>query len=88
MQLYTVSSALIIGRLPFESIKGSRSSYPIDYLIYNQCKVNLSDKDTDKANGRKVIWPDFYWSILRCEDIRNHFSSEFIWKNVPLEWRE
>ena len=78
MKICTVSSALIISRRPFAFIKGSRSSDPIDYLLCNQCEVHLSDKDTDKENGPQFIWPDFYWSILHCRDIRNHYSSEFI----------
>ena len=60
----------------------------IDYLLCNQCEVHLSDEDTDKENGPQFIWPDFYWSILCCEDIHNNYSSEFIWEIFPLEWRE
>ena len=48
----------------------------------------MSDKDTDKVNGPQFIWTYFYWIILRCKDIRNHYSSEFIWKIIPLKWRE
>ena len=36
MQLCTVNSALIIGRIPFALIKGSIYSDPIDYLLCNQ----------------------------------------------------
>ena len=80
MKLCTVRIALIISMRPFAFIKGSRSSDPIDYLLCNQCEVHLSDEDTDKANGPQFIWSDFYWSILHCKDIRNHHSSDFIWK--------
>ena len=48
----------------------------------------MSDEDTDKANGLQFIWPGFYWIILHCRDIPYHYSSEFIWKIVPLKWRE
>ena len=78
MTLCTVRSALIISRRPFVFIKGSRSSYPVDYLLCNQCEVHLSDEDSDKANGPQFICPDFYWSILHCKDIHNNYSSEFI----------
>ena len=88
MKLCTVSSALIISRRLFAFIKGSRYSDTIYYLLCNKCDVHLSDKDTDEANGPQCIWPYFYWSILRCKDIHNHYSSEFVWKIVPLEWRE
>ena len=84
----TVSIDLIIIRRPFSFIKWYISSDPIDYLLCNQCEVHLSDEDTDKANGPQFIWPYFYWSILHCRDIRNHYSSGFIWKIVPLEWHE
>ena len=88
MQLCTVSSDLIIGRRPFEFIKGYIYSDPIDYLLCNQCKVNMNDEYADKENGPQFIWPYFYWSILHCKEIRNHYYSEFIWKIVPLEWHE
>ena len=48
----------------------------------------MSDEDSDKENGTQFIWPDFYWSIIQCKDIHDHYSFEFIWKIVPLEWRE
>ena len=51
MQLCIVITALIIGRRPFEFIKVSISSDPIDYLLCNQFQVHLSDKDTGKAKG-------------------------------------
>ena len=88
MIICTVSSALIISRRPFAFIRGSRSSDTIDYLLCNQCEVHLSYEDTDKANGPQFIWPAFYWSIMHCKDIHNHYSYEFIWKIVPLGWRE
>ena len=88
MKLCNVISALIINRRPFAFIKISRSSDPIDYLQCNQCEVFFSDEDTDKKNGPQFIWTDFYWSILHFKDIRNHYSSGFILKIVPLEWRE
>ena len=69
---------VIISEIPFAFIKGYRSSDPIDYLICNQYEVHLSDKDTDKENGPQFICPDFYGSILRYKDIRNHYYSEFI----------
>ena len=50
MQICTVSSALIIGSIPFVFIKVSRSSDTIDYLLFNKCEVHLSDEDTDKVN--------------------------------------
>ena len=28
-------------------------------ILCNQCEVHLSEKDTDKANGPKFIWPYF-----------------------------
>ena len=79
---------MIISWRPFEFIKGYISRDPIDYLLCNQCEVHLSDEDSDKENGPQFIWPYFYWSMLHYKDIRNHYSSEFIWKIVPLEWRE
>ena len=82
-----VSIALIISRTPFSFIKGSRSSDPIKYLLFNKCEVHFSDKDSDKENGPQFIWSGFYWIILLCRDIQNHYSSEFIWKFVPLECR-
>ena len=85
MKLCTVSSDSIIIRIPFTLIKRSRYSDIIDYLLFNQCGVHLSDKDNDKANGPHFIWPAFYWSIIRCKDICNNYSSEFIWKSVPFE---
>ena len=88
MKLCTVSSALIISRRPCAFIKWFRSSDTIDYLLCNQCEVNLSDEDTDKENGPQFIWRDFYWSILHWRDICNNYSSELIWKIVLLEWRE
>ena len=88
MKLCIVSSALIISRRPFSFIKGSRSSDTINHLICNQCEVHLSDKYTNKSNGPQFIWPGFYLIILHCRDIYNHYSSEFIWKIVPLIWRE
>ena len=69
MYLCTVSSDLIVDRRPFVLIKGSRSIDPVDYLLYNQCKVNLNEEYTDKANGPQFIWPYCYWSILICEEI-------------------
>ena len=83
MQLCTVSSALIIVRIPFAPIKGCRYIDPMDYLLCNKCEVHLSDENTNKANGPTFIWPYFYWIILSCEDIHNHYSYEFIWKIVP-----
>ena len=88
MKLCTVRNALIISRRPFSFIKRSRSSDPIDYLLYNQCEAHLSDEDSDKANGPQFIWPSFYWGILHCKGIRNNSSSNLICKIVPLEWRE
>ena len=88
MKLCNFSSALIIIRRPFSFTKGSRSIDTIDYLFWNECEVHLSDEESDKANGPQFIWPAFYWSILHCRDIRNNYSSEFIWKIAPLEWRE
>ena len=88
MKLCTFSSALIISMIPFVFIKGSVSSDPMDHLLCNQCELYLSDKDSYKSNGPQFIWPDFYWSIIHCKDIRNHYSSEFIWKIVPLVRRE
>ena len=87
-KLWTVSSALIVSKRPFSFIKGSRCSAPIDYLLRNQCEVHLSDEDSDKSYGPQFIWPAFYWSILHCKDIPNHYSSEFIWNFFPLECRE
>ena len=72
MKLCTVRSDLVIDMRPLEFIKGSRSIDPIDYLLCNQCEVHFSDEDTYKENGPQVIWPDFYWSILCCKDIRNN----------------
>ena len=88
MHIFNIRSDLIIGRRPFLFIEIYSSSDPIDYFLWNQCGVHLSDKDTDKANGPQVIWSDFYWSILQWEDIWNQYSSEFIWKISLLEWRE
>ena len=88
MKLCTVSSDFIIIRRPFALIKVTISSDPIDCLLCNQREVHLSDEDMDKANGPQLIWPDFYWSILRCKNISNHSYSKFIWKIVPLGWRE
>ena len=85
MKICAVSSDLIISRRPFIFIRGSRYSDPIYFLPCNQCEVHLSDKDNDKANGPHFIWPAFYWSIIRCKDICNNYSSEFIWKSVPFE---
>ena len=51
MQLCTVRSSFIIGRRTFLFMKLSRSSDPIDYLLCNQCGLNLSVEDADKANG-------------------------------------
>ena len=48
----------------------------------------MSDEYTDKANGLQFIWPFFYWSILRCEDSRNNYSSDCIWIFFPFEWCE
>ena len=78
MALCNISSALIISRRLFAFIKGYRTSDTIDHLLYNQCEVHLSDEDSDKSNGPQFIWLDFYWSITRRKDIRNHYSSEFI----------
>ena len=80
MKLCTVSSSLIISRRPFSFIKVSRYSDTIDYLLWNQCGVHLSDKDTNKANRLQFIWPDFYWIFIRCKDIRDHYFSEFFGK--------
>ena len=80
MKLCNARSASIITRRPFAFIKGSRSSDPIDYLLCNQFEVHLSDEDSDKANGPQSIWPYFYWSIIHCKDICNHYSSGFIWE--------
>ena len=88
MEIYTVSSALIISGIPFEFIKGYISNDTIDYLLCNKCEVHLIYEDTDKANDPQFIWTDFYWNILRCKYIRNHYSSDFIWKIVPFEWCE
>ena len=62
----------------------------IKLIIYYEINVKyiLVTKILIKANGPQFIWPDFYWSILRCEDIHNNYSSEFICKIVPLEWHE
>ena len=79
-RLCIFSSGLIISRRPFAFIKVSRYTDPIEYLLCNQYELYLSDKDSDKSNGPKFIWPYFYWSILRCKDIHNHYSSGFIWK--------
>ena len=87
MQFRTVRSYFIIVRRNFVFIRGIRSSDPIDYLLCNQCELYLSDKYNDKENGPQFIWPDFYWSILRYEDICKYDSYEFIWKIVHLEWR-
>ena len=51
-------------------------------------RVYLNEEDTDKENWLQFIWTDFYWSILRCEDIHNYYTSQFIWKSPPLEWHE
>ena len=88
IKLFTVISILIISRRPFAFIKEYISSDPIDYLLCNKFEVHLSDKDSDKANRPQFIWTDFYWSILHCKDTHNNSSSEFIWKIVPLKWRE
>ena len=48
MKLCTVINALIISMRPFVFIEGSIFSDPIDYLLYNQCEVHLSDKYNDK----------------------------------------
>ena len=77
-KLCKIRSALIISRRPFEFIKVSRSSDPIDDLLCNKCEVHLSDKDSDKSNGHQFILPYFYWSILICKDIHNYYSPEFI----------
>ena len=69
MQLCTFSSALIIGRRPFAFIKVSIYSDTIDYLLCNQYRVHLSEKDTNKENGAQFIWSYFYCSILRYKDI-------------------
>ena len=79
IQLYTISSALIVGRRPFESTKVSISNDPNEYLLCKQCGVNLSEKNIDKANGLQFIRPDLFWCIPCCKDIRNHYSSEFVW---------
>ena len=88
MKFCSISSALVISGGPFTLIKGSIYVYPIDYLLFNQCEVHLSGGDSDKADGLQFIWPYFYWSIIHCKDIRNNYSSEFIWKFFPLEWHE
>ena len=67
IKLCTVSSALIISRRPFSFIKVSRSSDTIDYLLFNQCEVFLSDEDTDKANGPQFIWPAFIGVFYTAE---------------------
>ena len=87
MKLCTVSSALIINRRPFAFINISRYSDPIDYLLCYQYEVHSSDEYSDKANGPQFIWPYFYWGIRHFKDIHNNYSSEFICKIVPLEWR-
>ena len=84
MKICTVSSALIISRRLFSFIKGFRSSDPIYYSLCNKYEIHLSDKGSDKSNGPQFIWLYFYWIILNCKDVRNHYSSEFMWKIVPL----
>ena len=88
MKLRNVSSALIIGSRPFVFIKVYISIDPIDYLLCNQRKLHLIDKDIDKTNRPQFIWSYFYWIILLWKDTRYHYSSEFIWEIFPLEWRE
>ena len=78
MKLFNVFSDLIISRRPFSFIKGYIYIDPIDYLLCKKFEVHFSNEETDKANGPQFIWTDFYWSIIRCKDIRNHYSSGFI----------
>ena len=87
MQPCTVISSLVIGGIQFSFIKVSRSSDPIYYLLCNQCEVHLSDKNNDISHRPQFIWPVCYWSILRCEDIHNHyflsfFGKLFLWNGV------
>ena len=84
MKLCTVTSALIISKRTFAFIKGYISSDTIDYLLCNQCEVNLSEKDTNKVNGPQFIWLYILLEYSICKDIRNHYYYEFIWKLVPL----
>ena len=88
MQIHTVGSALIIGRIILAFIKGTRSSDTIYYLPRNQCEVNLNEENTYKSNGLQFIWPGFYWSILRCKYIRYYYTSKFIWGGNRLGWRK
>ena len=63
MQLCTVSSAFIIGGIPFAFIKGSRYSDPIDYLICINVKYILVAKILIKQMSRNLS-DQFFWIIL------------------------
>jgi hypothetical protein len=87
LNLREVSSSVIIGRRNFAFLNRTQSSDPIDYLICEQCSLHLTEKDADKGNASKVIWPGFHWSILRSAEIHKKYNSSFIWRIVPLVWR-
>jgi hypothetical protein len=88
LNLHTVNSGVIIGRRAFSFLSGTRSDHSIDYSLCQQCTIHLTNDDKDIANKPDAIWPAFYWSILRSNEIHKYYDSNFIWRIIPLVWRK
>ena len=87
MALCNISSALIISRRLFAFIKGYRTSDIIDHLLYNQCEVHLSDKDTDKKIDRNLSGQLFIGVLYTVETpaiiiLLRLFGKLFLWNGV------
>ena len=78
---------MYIVNFSFAFLKGTRSGNPIDYLLCGQCTLHLTHEDAKEGNHSKVTWPAFYWSILSANNVKNKYSSKFIWSFIPLVWR-
>ena len=56
-------------------------------MICQQCKTYIKNEEEEK----KIInntWPGFIWHILSSSSIHKLYENYFIWKLIPLQWRE
>lgn len=86
LDLCTVSSSDIVGRRQFCFVKGTNEANSREYTMCKQCATHLTH-DAKVANKSEYTWPGLFWNLLQYEGIREHYTAEYIWKLIPIQWR-
>lgn len=78
LHLQSVSINDIKGDRPFTYLSGTRSASPIEYQLFHQCSIHLTNVDNKKATDSKYTWPDIYWHLIQSKQLHERYNHRFI----------